>query len=402
MNLPLRRGRGFAVRALMATVVAAGLSVAGSLSHQAGAATPAPLVVGDICSCTGPEASTIAQTSPTALAWASSVNAQGGIDGHKVKVIVKDDAYSPTTSLAEAQTLVEQDHVVAILDNSDEDQSWASYVKQQGVPVLGDTDTVAGYTNSDFFTPGLTFNNATPGVVDAMKRAGVKKVADLYCAEVAICAQAASEVKVAGAKVGIKLVYDASIGYAAPNYEAQCLAAKEAGATAVYVGDASGIVTKVAQNCAQQGYEPLEFGGDGTVSISWLGIPAMQGNVDVQPEIPWFVHNAATKPMYDALQKYAPSVPAGPNFGEVVVQVWAEGTEFKMAAEAAHLSATPTAAQILKGLYALPKGTTLEGISPPLAGFVKGKPSNNKCFYLMGINHKKFVTLDGNKPLCVS
>jgi hypothetical protein len=106
--------------------------------------------------------------------------------------------------------------------------------------------------------------------------------------------------------------------------------------------------------------------------------------------------------MYAALDKYAPSVPAGPNFGEVVVQVWAEGTELKLAAEAGHLSANPTSAEIVKGLYALPKGTTLDGISPPLGGFVKGKPSNNKCFYLMGINHAKFVTLNGNKPLCTT
>jgi branched-chain amino acid transport system substrate-binding protein len=186
-------------------------------------------------------------------------------------------------------------------------------------------------------------------------------VADLYCAEVAICAQSAVEIKSALAKVGLKLVYAASIGFAAPNYEAQCLAAKQAGATAMYVGDASGVVTKVAQNCTAQGYAPLEFGGDGTVSI------------------PWFVHDAATKPMYAALDKYAPSVPTGPNFGEVVVQVWAEGTEFKLAADAAHLSADPTSAEILKGLYALPKGTTLDGIAPPLGGFVKGEPSNNKC-----------------------
>lgn len=402
MHTPWRRGRGLALRIVTATVIAGGLSAVGFVGLPAGAATETPLVVGDICSCTGPEASTIAQTSPTALAWASSVNAQGGIDGHKVQVIVKDDGYNPTTSLADAQTLVEQDHVVAIMDNSDEDQSWASYVKQQGVPVLGDTDTVAGYTNSDFFTPGLTFNNATPGEVAAMKRAGVKKVADLYSAEVAICAQSSAVLKGDLAKVGLKLVYTASIGFAAPNYEAQCLASKQAGATGMDVGDASGVVTKVAQNCASQGYAPLEFGGDGTVSISWLTIPAMQGNVDVQPEIPWFVHNAATKPMYAALDKYAPSVPAGPNFGEVVVQVWAEGTEFKLAAEAAHLGANPTSADVLKGLYALPKNTTLDGISPPLGGFVKGKPSNNKCFYLMGINHQKFVTLNGNKPLCTS
>jgi branched-chain amino acid transport system substrate-binding protein len=163
------------------------------------------------------------------------------------------------------------------------------------------------------------------------------------------------------------------------------------------VGDASGVVTKVAQDCATQGYTPIELGNDGTVAIAWLGIPAMNGNIDVQPEIPWFVHNAATKPMYDALNKYAPSVITGPNFGEVVVQSWAAGNELQLAA--AHLGAHPTAADIIRGLYALPKGTTLNGISPPIT-FTKGKPSSHPCFYEMGIKHAKFVQLNGGKPFC--
>ena len=402
MKTALCARNGRALRTLIATVIAGGLGVVGLFGQPAGAETPAPLVVGDICSCTGPEASSIAQTTPTAQAWASWTNAHGGIDGHNVKVIVKDDAYNPSASLADAQTLVEEDHVVGIMDNSDVDVAWAKYVKQRGVPVLGDTDTVAGYTNSDFFTPGLTFNQSPPAEADAIKKSGIKKMAELYCSEVAICAQDATEMKTVLAKDGVDQVYTAAISSSAPSYTAQCLAAKQAGATGIGVADASGIVTEVAQDCAKQGYEPLEFSGDGSVSQAWLTVPAMQGNVDVQPEIPWFVHNAATKPMYAALQKYAPSVISGPNFGEIVVQVWAEGTELKMAAEAAHLSANPTAAEITKGLYALPKGTTLGGIAPPLGGFVKGKPANNKCFFLMGINHGKFVTLDGLKPVCAS
>ena len=168
------------------------------------------------------------------------------------------------------------------------------------------------------------------------------------------------------------------------------------------VGDASAIVTKVAMDCATQGYDPTELGADGTVAIAWLAIPAMEGNVDVQADLPWFVHNAATKPMYAALAKYAPGVTTGPNFGEVVIQTWAAGIELQLAAEAGHLSATPTAAEITNGVYALPKGTTLGGIAPPLGGFVKGKPANNTCFYLMGINDGKFVTIDNNKPVCPS
>jgi len=388
-------------RVLGAVALGAGLTMGVGASAQpaAAASSAKPLVVGDLCSCTGPEASTISQTTAVVKAWASSVNAHGGIDGHQVQIVVKDDGYNPTTSMADAEALVQQNHIVALIDASDEDTVWANYMKQQNVPVLGATESVAGYSNSDFFPPGGTFNYGVGAGSVAAKKAGVKKEAILYCVEVAICAQATQEGKSIAAKVGIQIVYTSGIGFAAPNYTAECLAAKQAGATAMSVGDASAIVTKVAMNCATQGYDPTELGADGTVAIAWLSIPAMEGNVDVQADLPWFVHNAATKPMYAALDKYAPGVTTGPNFGEVVIQTWAAGIELQLAAEAAHLSVTPTAAQITRGLYALPKGTTLDGLAPPIT-FTKGKTTSNPCFYEMGIKHKKFVEL-GSKPFCV-
>jgi branched-chain amino acid transport system substrate-binding protein len=357
------------------------------------------LLIGDICSCTGPEASTIGQTTSVVQAWASSVNAHGGIDGHPVQIIVKDDMYSPTASMAAAEALVQQNHVIAILDNSDEDNVWASYIKAQKVPVLGASESNAGYQNSDFFPPGGTFNYSDGAGAVAASKAGVKKEAVLYCVEVAICQQATVEGKPISAKVGIKVVYTAGIGFAAPSYAAQCLAAKQSGATAMSVGDASAIVTKVAMNCATQGYDPKELSADGAVAIAWLAVPAMNGNVDVQADLPWFVHNAATKPMYAALNKYAPGVTTGPNFGEVVLQSWTAGVEFQYAAEAAHVGANPTAADILRGLYAMPKGTTLGGLAPPIS-FTKGKDASNSCFFEMGIKNAKFVQL-GTKPFCV-
>jgi branched-chain amino acid transport system substrate-binding protein len=396
------RGGRVSARLLTALTLAAGLTVAaGSLSQSAAsAASKSQLLIGDLCSCTGPEASTISQTTDVVQAWAKSVNAKGGIDGHQIQITVKDDGYNPATSLADAQALVEQDHVVAILDNSDEDGSWASYIKTAKVPVIGATESDVGYTNSDFFPPGGTFNYSDGAGAVAAQKAGVKKEAALYCVEVAICQQATEQGKALLPKVGIKMVYTAGIGFAAPNYSAECLAAKQSGADAMTVGDASAIVTKVAQNCATQGFTPRELSADGAVAIAWLGVPAMNGNIDVQADLPWFVHNAATKPMYAALAKYAPAVPKGPNFGEVVIQAWAAGVELQLAAEAGKIGATPTAAQITKGLYALPKGTTLNGLSPPIS-FVKGKPASNNCFYEMGIKKATFVELAGGKPFCV-
>jgi branched-chain amino acid transport system substrate-binding protein len=396
------RGARASGRVLTALTLTAGLTVAvGSLGQAAAsAASKSPLLVGDLCSCTGPEASTIGQTTSVVEAWAKSVNASGGIDGHQVQVVVKDDAYNPATSSADAQALVEQDHVVAIIDNSDEDNAWEKYIQTAKVPVIGGTESVAGYTSPDFFPPGGTFNyDVGAGAVSA-KKVGVKKLAVLYCVEVAICAQASAEDKTLLPKVGLKEVFSAGIGFAAPNYSAQCLAAQQSGADAMTVGDASAIVTKVAENCATQGYKPRELSADGSVAIAWLSVPAMNGNVDVQADLPWFVHNAATKPMYAALAKYAPGVTTGPNFGEVVLQSWVAGVELQLAAEAGKIGAKPTAAEITKGLYALPKGTTLDGLSPPIS-FIKGKDASNGCFYEMGINNAKFVELGGGKPFCV-
>jgi branched-chain amino acid transport system substrate-binding protein len=380
--------------------LAAGLTlVTGAMSQPAGAAGKAPLVIGDLCSCTGPEASTISQTTNVVQAWADSWNAKGGIDGHKIQIVVKDDGYNPSTSLADAQTLVQQNHVIAIFDNSDEDTVWASYIKTQKVPVFGATEANAGYQNSDFFPPGGTFNYSDGAGAVAAHKAGIKTEAILYCVEVAICQQSSIEAQHLLPKLGMKLVYSTGIGFAAPNYSAQCLAAKQSGAQSMAVGDASAIVTKVAQNCATQGFTPTELSADGSVAIAWLGVPAMNGNIDVQGDVPWFVHDAATKPMYDALNKYAPGVTTGPNFGEVVVQSWAAGVLFQLAAQAGHLGASPTPAQVLNGIYTL-KGTTLDGLSAPIT-FHRGKPASNPCFYEMGIKNAKFVTLGGGKPFCV-
>lgn len=391
------RFKRYGVSILGAVAIAASLLTIG---QSAGAASKAPIVIGDICSCTGPEASSVAQTAPTLQAWAKYVTAHGGIQGHPVQLIVKDDGYNPTNSLKDVQTLVTADHVVALFDNSNVDTAWTSYVAAHNVPVAGGAESDAGYTNPVFFVPGATYNYFTDADAYAAKKAGAKKFADVYCAEVAVCAQSSTDLKSSLSKIGLTLSYTSAISFSAPSYAAYCLAAKQSGATAMTVGDATSIVNKVVSDCANQGYTPTEISGDGTVAISWLTIPAFEGNIDVQPNVPFFVHNAATKPMYDALAKYAPGITTSPNFGEIVLENWAAGVEIQTAAAAAHFGAHPTSAQLEAGFYAMPKGTTLGGLSAPIS-FKKGVKHDNSCFFLMGIKHQKFVSLNNSKPVCV-
>jgi branched-chain amino acid transport system substrate-binding protein len=396
-------------RSVAALALAAGSAVAvGAVSGAVVTASPAgaassssAVTIADLCSCTGPEASSISQTSGTMQAWASWVNSHGGLAGHQVHLVILDDGYSAAKALANAQTAISQDHAVAIFDNSDEDPSFASLVQGAHVPVLGGQETQSGWQNSDFFPAGASFNytNAVGAII--AKDAGVKKMAALYCVEVNICQQSVENGKQLSRHYGIDYVYTAGIGFAAPNYTAQCLAAKQSGATAMTVGDASSIVEHVVQDCAAQGYTPRQLSSDGTVAEAWLTIPAFNGNIDSQSDFLWFVHDAATKTMYEALDKYAPQVPSGPNFGEIVLQSWSDGALLQAAVQAADVTSSSalTSAEILKGLYGLPSGETLGGLAPPLH-FVKGEPANNSCYFEMGIKNGKFVVLNHGKTIC--
>ncbi|MBO0728354.1 MAG: ABC transporter substrate-binding protein [Acidimicrobiaceae bacterium] len=376
---------------------ATGSSGTSSAGNSASAPAGTPIKVGDICSCTGPEASTVGQTTPVMQAWAKWVNSHGGIAGHPVSLEVKDDAYNPSTSVSDVHTMVSQDHVIALFDNSAVDETWAAFVKQQGIPVFGGQTSDQGYSNPDFFPPGATYNHFTDADALAAKKVGAKKMADLYCAEVAVCAESSRSLKKSLTKLGIELSFTTAVPFAAPNYTAACLAAQRSGATVMTIGTASSTLEQIVSDCTKQGYTPTQLNGEGGAAIAWLKIPALENNVDVQPDLPWFVRNAATKPMYEALAAYAPQVLSSPNFGEVAIESWTDGAELQAAG--ASLGSSPSSAALINGLYKF-HGETLGGLAPPLT-FARSTPFDNGCFFFMGIKHQKFVTPYGVSPICV-
>src|SRR6516164_4865895 len=74
-----------------ASTSAASTSTASTSTSGGAAASGSPIRLGSICSCSGPEAAVIANAGKVITAWANTVNASGGINGHPVKVYVKDD-----------------------------------------------------------------------------------------------------------------------------------------------------------------------------------------------------------------------------------------------------------------------------------------------------------------------
>src|SRR4051812_44024663 len=178
-----------------------------------------PIVLGFICSCTGPLAPSIGRSADVIKAWGSWVNNHGGINGHPVKVVTYDDGQTPAKGLAAAKKLVEQDHVQAIVGQmSLVTTSWASYVDGKGVPVVGGqpVDTPF-FTDPNFFASGTTLPLMLLAEVSAAKEAGAKNFGVFYCSETPICAQLPKIFGALGQQAGLK-VESTKISQSAPNY----------------------------------------------------------------------------------------------------------------------------------------------------------------------------------------
>ena len=387
---------------LVGTIVVGGVGGTGAASASS---SLAPIKVGEVCGCSGPLVSSIEVGPPAYAAWASYTNAHGGIMGHKVQIIEVNDSGNPATSVAEVHKLVEQDHVVAIVDVSGVDASWATYVQQAGIPVVGGGSTgELDDTNADWFAVGQTLDDYFINFIDAAKKVGVSNIAEFYCAEAATCQQGVAPFEATAKKVNEKVGYVTQVSFGAPSYAAQCLAAKQDGVGALIVADAVSVVEQVASDCLKQGYTPFQIALDGGVAQSFTTAPGLSNHfIGSEPDLPFFSKSIpAAKLMNSILKKYANSTTLqSPNYNEEAVQLYLSGPLLADAVKASGAggSKTITAKEILKGLYSL-HNDTLGGMAPPL-NFKKGQPNPVDCWYWIRIQNNAFTTPYGVKPVCV-
>lgn len=365
--------------------------------------TGAPIVVGTIGSFSGPQSAALALLPQTMQAWESWTNAHNGINGHPVKLIIKDDGSDPATALKDAKELVEQDHVVAIVGESSlVDATWASYVQQQGVPVVGGISLETPFlTNPDFYASGTSVPVMMVGELAEMKARNLKHLGVMYCAESPVCAQLGGLAQLSSQLTGgtIKTT-TASVAATSPSYDAQCLTMKNANVDALMVGANSTVVTRVADACANLGYKPITINESPTFARDWLSDANLDGAVLISPNANYV--DAAVPGVKDflaALSAYAPNVQGSPQFSYDNIYPWAGGQLFAAAAKAANLSSTSTPADVKKGLYAL-KNETLDGIAPPL-NFTPGQPSMVPCYFVTQMKSGKLISA-GTAPQCLS
>ncbi len=140
IRLVPRSARALAVVLASALIVAAcsNASNTSSSGGQTDGVTSNQIDVGGIAAATGPLADQYSPIFGAVQAYFDMVNAQGGVNGRKLKYVAQlDDQSLPSLDVSQARALVEQDHVFAIVGVATPIFAAGKYLGQTGVPTFG-------------------------------------------------------------------------------------------------------------------------------------------------------------------------------------------------------------------------------------------------------------------------
>jgi len=398
----LKVGSLAAVVTLAVTLASGCSSSASSANGSASSAstTGATINIGQIGPFSGALASTTAGEPGALAAWADAVNAAGGLDGRHVKVISMDTSVGTEPGLQYAQTLIQQDHVVAIVDGdgAPDDATWLPYAAKQGVPVIvaGPIGYVTPLTDADAFPVQPSSLQAVYAFAAAAKSFG-PKFGYVYCAEDPSCAASGQLLKSIGATIGLSVPVDVSASSSAPDYTAYCQDLVNAHVNSWYPGFASAPAKRITDTCYQQGLHIPQVLTAGTASPYWHTDPAFYNDPVIDNALPYFASATPAEAAYrNDLQKYSSGIIGTALDNAITNTAWLGGQ--LISAAAATTKGPLTAASLTAGLYSL-KNETLGGLVQPL-NFVRGKPTVLSCNFVWKINSNGNFVPGSDQPVC--
>jgi ABC-type branched-subunit amino acid transport system substrate-binding protein len=145
------------------------------------------VVIGQVVPLTGVIAGTGDEYSAGAAAYFASVNAKGGIYGRKIRVVQKDDAYKPETTLAHTREILDKDSPVALFGYV----GTANILALNKANVLSDNRIalLAPYTGAEdlrnpvnpyLFHIRASYTDETAKMVEHLHTLGLRKFAVFY------------------------------------------------------------------------------------------------------------------------------------------------------------------------------------------------------------------------------
>ena len=375
-------------------------------SSASGSSAPkgAAIVLGTICSCTGPAASATGDDQATYTAWQDMVNASGGINGHPVKIIVKDDTGSPTLALQDAKQLVEQNKIMALVGmGSVVPSAFAGYMQHAGIPVIGGiTSDNTMVTNPDFYPVGSNLTVVTAGFLKNAEKVGGNGFGVAYCAEFPACKAAYQIASTEASTSGGVKVSSTTLSQSTPNFLSQCLAIKSSGVGSVEVAGIPTETQRLVDDCAQQGVKVNYVQVEWTIAQQEIRDPNFSGMLLLGADAPYEDASVpGTAQFLNALNKYAAGTTANAEFTPNAYMSWLGLQLFAAASQAAGgFTPTSTPADVKKGLYDL-RGTTLDGSTPPLT-YTPDQPTVLSCYFVSQVKNGAVTYPEGTQAQCLS
>ena len=264
-----------------AAVAAAALASAGaSAQAPTPGVTATEIKIGQTIAYSGP-ASAYGVLGKTEDAYFKTINARGGINGRKINLISRDDAYSPPKAVENARRLVEEDDVAFMFGvlGTPINMAIRPYLNAKKVPLLFIAAGSANFADPEHYPytigwqPTLRSEAKFYGA-DVMKRLPNAKIGVLYQNDDFGKEMLAGLKLALGDKADSMIVSAQSFQSSDPTIDSQLLLIKNAGADVLMLFTYAKQATQSISKMAELGWKPATYLHLGAASIGATFKPA--------------------------------------------------------------------------------------------------------------------------------
>jgi len=340
------------------------------------------ITIGVIVNETGATAGPYSGSAEVAKAWAKWVNkTQGGVNGHTVRIVAKDDKGDAATATSLAREMVEREQAAAVLVQSAvAPTAISSYLASKNIPMLGNDD---GQKQPDSPKTWFTVQMGQPYISESAalvaKDAGADSMVAAVCSEVAGCAAIGDQLKAYMPKIDSDYKGLVTIAGDSTSATAQCLRVVKSGAKAVAAYIGINPTKNMLESCRSQGFK-----GHFIQLASYDGLYQQldSDQLGVMYSFPWWSNAAPVKEYRDVMAEYAPVVNykgSGPD------ATWASLKLFDYAMKKSGPAAESSVKgeDVIEAYQSAVKNVTLDGLLPQPITYAKSGNSTINCFWPM-------------------
>jgi branched-chain amino acid transport system substrate-binding protein len=287
-----------------------GASTGGRTAAEAGSRT---FTLGLLTSVTGALADNFGPTTVAAAkARIDLANDTHEVPGVTFKLAVQDDQSTPTGALAGTQILINQDHVLAILDGSSFFAAAYKYTVQQKVPVLGwaDSTEFSDPANTNLFSYYGSAATSYPPIKNLglfLQSQGVTKLCRVGIKDVPAAITTADQIAGSAQAVGINVVYKTDLPLTQTDLSPVALAIKSSGCDGLGAIMTNNGYVALVQDLANLGVHMKgSYGGTyNDLALDKSTLAAVNGYDYLSQYQPFWMQTPASERVSAALSKYA-------------------------------------------------------------------------------------------------